>query len=266
MARATFSVLDRTNALTALESLYTRYVNAAQSSFVKVGASFKARRFNPPLQRRLAQETALRSRLDGLRLAPDSGLWWGPMTLNPLKAHFLIRELERRRPRHVLEAGSGSSTAILAALGKELGFDVLSLENHEETIRYVTHVLRDGEFSNLTIQKCGFVTRTFPDGRRYRWYNADLADGGRCFDCVVIDGPMSSLVGRNGALPEILAFLSEDHRIYLDDGQRPHERESVEEWSRYYPGLQVERPAEARGMAVLRVPAGLVLRARVRGA
>ena len=106
----------------------------------------------------------------------------------------------------------------------------------------------------LTIQICNLVRCKYANGDKYRWYNADLSSIQATIDFVLIDGPMSSLVGRNGALPEIIPFLAEDHRIFLDDATRDHERECIEEWKRHYPELIVEKPSDKCNLAKIRIP------------
>jgi hypothetical protein len=60
---------------------------------------------------------------------------------------------------------------------------------------------------------------------------------------------MGTLVGRNGALPEILPYLANEHRIYLDDSQRSHESRCIEQWQGQYKGLVVEEAKNVFGLA-----------------
>jgi hypothetical protein len=174
------------------------------------------------------------------------------MTMAPHKCEFLANEIESCPPRHVLEIGCGASTAVLAGLARKLGFTVLSLENHQGSVEYVEYLLQGLDCNDrVTIQKCGFVRSRYPSGKRYRWYDADLARAGCKFDFVVVDGPMKQLVGRDGFLPQIIPFLAQDHRIYIDDW-RAMKRIGVDEWAANYPEVRVE--AVAANMGLMRVP------------
>jgi predicted O-methyltransferase YrrM len=232
------------------EAAFTSLVNALQQHVVPLFVRLRKRRRarNVPLP-----SDRLRTRLAALGLDVER-MWWGPMTLFPFKLEFLMDEIEARPPRMLLEVGSGSSTPLLAALANRYGFDIVSLENYAPSAAYVRQILAEGPgAARVQLLVSGFRRRHYPDGRRYWWYDIDLSRFAQPFDFVVIDGPMSSLVGRNGALPEIMPYLANSHRIYLDDATRPHELHCVDEWKKYYTGMQVERPAGCPGILKLRV-------------
>ena len=66
---------------------------------------------------------------------------------------------------------------------------------------------------------------------------------------------MGTLVGRNGALPEIIPYLAENHRIFLDDSTRDHERKCIMEWKKHYPELIVEEPHKGIcNLAKIKIP------------
>ena len=236
---------------TFVDSLYSIGVNIVQRTVINVSAVMKAK------QQRFQQRSALamnfQQQLQELGLIPER-LWWGPMAFSPVHYQILIAEIESHPPKRLLEVGSGTSTAVFAALAEKYGFSVLSLENDANTIKYVQSILEGLPCSRrITIQKCGFIRRTYPNGEKYRWYDADLARAGGMFDFVFIDGPMSSLVGRNGALPEIIPYLSKDHIIYVDDIRRRHERLCLEEWKRHFPTLTFEECPESSWLGLLKV-------------
>lgn len=245
-------VIDQTtNNLVIADKIFTSLVNVAQNILIPMGVKSKSKkrqlRFPPP-------DETLKHKLRELHLVPER-FWWGPMTVASERARFLIEEIERRPPSLLLDIGSGNSTALFAALAWKYDFKVFSLENHQRTIDYINLLLADLPANDLvTIQKCNFIRCRYPNGEKYRWYNADLTKAEGKFDFVFIDGPMGSLIGRNGALPEIVKFLSPDHRIFMDDYRRPHETACVEEWKRHYPGLIVETFHEARGLACIKIP------------
>ncbi len=233
-----------------LNYLFTNFVNFVQRFItpfgVRIRRARRRRNVAPPSE-------SLRARLAELGIDVDR-IWWGPMTLFPSKIEFLMHEIEAKPPRLLLEVGSGSSTPVLAALAEHHGFEIVSLENHVGSARYVREMLGAGVgASRVKLIVAGFRRRWRPDGSGYWWYAVDLGEVGRLFDMVVVDGPMGALVGRDGALPEIQPYLAPQHRIYLDDANRAHEKACIASWQAQFPGLLVERPALCRGMAKLRI-------------
>lgn len=240
---------------TSRDKFFSLGVAVAQATVVRVADKLRAyKRTRQGLIVNRQPTASFTEDLRRLGLIPER-LWWGAMTLFPENAQFLIREIERRPPTCVLEVGAGTTTPIFAALGNKYGFNVLSLENHQGTIDYVRAALDGLPFADrVTIQKCGFVRRRYPNGEGYWWYDADLSRAGSLIDFVFVDGPMSHLVGRNGALPEVASFLAPFHRIYLDDIKRRHEAQCLVEWAKHFPGLIVDVSEESPRIARIRVP------------
>jgi 16S rRNA G966 N2-methylase RsmD len=233
---------------TFIDSLFSTGVNLLQSTVVRVAVMIEN---NQHPERRPPPSQDLQRQLRELGLIPER-FWWGPMTLHTEMCQFIIAEIESRPPKRLLEVGSGTSTAIFAVLAEKYDFSVLSLENHRKSIQYVQSILEGLPCSRrVTIQKCNFVREIYPSGKKYRCYDADLERAEGQFDFVFIDGPMESLVGRNGVLPLIIPYLSEDHRIYFDDVKRT-ERLCLEEWKRHFPNLIFER-CSAWGLGQIKV-------------
>ena len=188
-----------------------------------------------------------RQQLIDLGLKPDR-IWWGAMTLFPWKAELLCNEIAARPPKRVIEAGAGSSSALLAALAEKYDFEVVSLENDPNTIGYVEHLLEGtGLGARLTMQLCRFKRMRYENGDRYRWYNAQL-DQSEPFDSALVDGPMGRLVGRNGAIPALRSYLTPDFRMYLDDANRDHEKSCIAQWQAHYPEIDADYFTDSRGI------------------
>ena len=185
-----------------------------------------------------------------LGIDPTS-LNWGPMTFLPYRAEYLVNEIIASPPRAVLEVGAGLSTLLFAAWSR-YGFSVFSVENFKGSVDYVRYLLK-GVGEEQVVQRSGFVRKQYPDGRSYRWYGADLAQAlQREFDFVFIDGPMKTLVGRDGALAEVAPYLAPDNKIFLDDTNLEHGRSCVQEWKRYFPLLEVRE--DCFGVTRLHLP------------
>jgi hypothetical protein len=105
----------------------------------------------------------------------------------------------------------------------------------------------------ISVQHCALVRRVDSEGRKYRWYNADLSAPGECYDYVFVDGPVSSLAGRYGALPEVAPYLATSHRIFLDDYTRHHEKEVVQAWCNKFSSLEVIPIDGVKGLVELQL-------------
>jgi hypothetical protein len=232
------------------DRVYTGLVNVAQTTLVNLRVRFRA----PGYHKRVpaASEELLTSLAD---LGLEAGeLWWGPMALFPWKAAILIREITRRPPRLLLDVGAGTSSRLFAALGRKYGFQVVTLENHGPSVRTLMNWIRVKELDDvISVQHCALIRRMDSEGRKYRWYNANLSAPGEYYDYVFVDGPVSTLAGRYGALPEIAPYLATSHRIFLDDYTRNHEREGVQAWSKKFPSLEIVPIDGVKGLVELRL-------------
>lgn len=247
-------LLTRTGDCGVFDRLYTGFVNATQSTVVNLAVRRKSQGYHgrvPPASEDLL---SLLTELDLNR----GDLWWGPMAMFPWKAEIIIREVVRDPPNLLLDVGAGTSSRLFAALGKKYHFRVTTLENYGPAARSLRDWLEANRMADVvTVQHCALIRRKDYYGRRYRWYNADLNAAGGKFDFVFIDGPVSSLAGRYGALPEISEFLAIKHRIFLDDYTRAHEREVVRDWKRRYPRLQIVPIEGVDGLIELQVGASM---------
>jgi len=244
-------------------ALFTRLINAWQSTGFAWGAKIqdaRHRRREAMSKRKAFEEFAngeLIARLRELGLDVDR-FYWGPKTISLRVALALVRMIDATPPKHVLEIGAGTSTAILAALSSAYDFSVLSIENHMPTIKYVQYLLGNiPAQEHLTMQLCKFKRFRCHDeaGGRYWWYDVDFSHATADFDFVFIDGPVESVVGRRGSLPAIVNRLAEDHLVVCDDlMNRPVGRECRAAWSRYFPEMTCEADAYAPRLARIRVP------------
>lgn len=172
----------------------------------------------------------------------------------------LVGLVLERRPRRVLELGSGTSSVVLGyALERAGGGRLLSLD-HDDAYAEKTrqHLRRHGLDDRTAVLHAPLVPQTI-DGRQRPWYrlpeaelDAFAADGG--IDLLVIDGPPreSDPEARYPALPLLLDRLAPDVVVVLDDAHRPEEQAALARWQADVPGLTVEVMDSAKGVAVAR--------------
>jgi hypothetical protein len=227
------------------DQAFSRFVVLMQGTVVQWVDALRNPQRDPPSAEFLSE-------LRELGIDPQS-LSWGPMTFLPYRAEYVVGEIMKRPPRAVLEIGAGLSTLLFSALGARYGFPVFSIENFKGSVSYVQHLFskaRGNMAANL--QLCSFVRRRYSDGQPYRWYGADLAEARTKFDLVFIDGPMKTLVGRNGALPEVAPYLATDNRIFLDDTNLDHGKFCIRQWKEQFPLLEVRE--DCFGVARMHLP------------
>jgi predicted O-methyltransferase YrrM len=168
---------------------------------------------------------------------------------------LLARTILLRRPRLVLECGSGSSTVVAAyALKRAGGGRLVSLDHAEEyaertRAELAAHGLRDvAEVRVAPLEPCAPV-----DGLTTSWYATRAIDDLQGIDLLVVDGPPAfpDPTARIGALPVLGERLSPDGIVLLDDADRAGERSCIARWQAMDPALQAELVRTDKGAAVL---------------
>lgn len=145
----------------------------------------------------------------------------------PDARHQLAAYLDRVRPRRILEAGSGYSTAILAAYAAQSGGEVVTLE-HDRTYYRKDHA---GTSSAGLGPARGPQAGTPPPPlvRGPRAVPVVRLPARRDFDFVFIDGPPKDF-GRRAAFFALQRHLRPGWQVWIDDGSRQHEHHSVKVW------------------------------------
>lgn len=168
-----------------------------------------------------ATQAAMRQLLHDPRLA------WSSWSVTPAMAGCLIEELSRRRPRRILEAGSGVSTALLARYAALTGAEVVTLEHDPRFLRQTAAQLdRLALRRAVDLQLVSLKPLWGHGGDQARWYKP-LPEGE--FDLVFVDGPPQQL-GRGATLPAIASQISADGELWLHNGHRQHEQDCLRAW------------------------------------
>jgi hypothetical protein len=186
------------------------------------------------------QEFVERMKVLGLRAEK---MYLGPMIHSFSRSLIVMNDIEASPPHEVIECGAGNSTTWFLGLSKKYGFGLTSLENHPDSIRYIQYLLEGTPLSeHFHTSACGFTRFHKFSGGSYWWYDLDLDKLNKTFDFVFVDGPMSSMVGRGGALYRLWDYLAPGARIYVDDANRLHEQQMISEWKRDFPSIDVQYP------------------------
>lgn len=169
---------------------------------------------------------------------------------------LLVDHLRRERPAVIVECGSGLSTLIQARVCALNGHgQVWSLEHEPDCATQTREGLARYGLARVATVLDAPLRRYRLDAAEYDWY--DLSGlAAQTIDLLVVDGPPGRLgpLARYPALPLLRRRLAPRCTIFLDDADRPDERAIVARWCTEYSDLTLDRPATARGCAVLRCP------------
>lgn len=166
---------------------------------------------------------------------PLSGGW----ALNPPGLLRLLSLVEQWRPKLVLELGSGTSSVWLGYALERTGGRLVSIEHSTEYAEQTRTMLSWHGLERVAEVRHAPLRALRVDGEEFQWYAdsgfADLAEVG----LLVVDGPPGPTgpAARFPALPVLAARLSATATIFLDDADRPDEREILRRWSESFPGL-----------------------------
>jgi predicted O-methyltransferase YrrM len=157
-------------------------------------------------------------------------------------------------PQHVVEFGSGVSTAVLAHAAREAQTTVVTSVEHDPKFAKQTLDLIGDDADVVSMQTAPLVARV----RAGRLSPSYLVDPSRLAstapaDLVLVDGPPQILGGRGGMLPHALEYAQCGSVVLFDDADREEECASLESWKRQLGNaIELLRPEGfARGLAVI---------------
>ncbi len=175
--------------------------------------------------------------------------------LFPDAAAVLVGLLRERRPRRVVELGSGVSTLIVAYVLREIGGgQVLSLEHDPHYARLTRDLLcRHAVADFAQVIDAPLVDVTL--GRhRHRWYDPRaLAAIDAPVDLLLVDGPprRTQPLARYPALPLLVDRLSAQALIVVDDSRRSDEREMLRRWQTEFEGWELSHIPCSEGLSLM---------------
>jgi predicted O-methyltransferase YrrM len=166
-------------------------------------------------------------------------------------AQRLVTLILSKKPRYIIEAGSGLSTVLAAQAMERLGGEgqVISLEHDSSWLERTRQMLADhGVLNRAQVLFAPLVS--LPVGNEaVTWYDfRDLALP-KEVELIFIDGPPKATgpLARYPALPLLLEKLSIGGVILMDDAGRPDERAVVERWRVEFPDLEFRYHTDAKG-------------------
>lgn len=161
-------------------------------------------------------------------------LWSRPENKWPLDAHSAVeldRYLATRRPRNIVECGSGSSTAVLARYAAATGARLTVLEHDAKHASRTIDLLQDYDLGSgvvCAVHTLPLVHWPMPEVglTDAPWYDGAESVLTPDVDFVLIDGPPERFGGRAATLLALRPFLRSDGAwsAWLDDADREGEQ------------------------------------------
>jgi predicted O-methyltransferase YrrM len=166
----------------------------------------------------------------------------GDYALNPtdlLELLFLVRS---RRPRLVLELGSGTSTIWLGYVLEQTGGRLISLDHDPEYAGRTRAALRAHGLTGVAEVRDAPLAPVEVGDRTYSWYDPAVCEDLDGIDFLLVDGPPAAVGpdSRYPALPVTGARLADRATIVFDDANRKDEQAAIERWLAATDGLARE--------------------------
>ena len=163
--------------------------------------------------------------------------------------------VETRRPRLVVELGSGTSSIWLGYALEQIGSAgrLVSFESDSGFAALAEAQVRKHALDNTVEIRSTRLVASKLRGHETPWYDTQAFDDIDGIDLLIVDGlskdtgPMS----RYPALPNLISHMSDQGTVALDDAKRPDEERIVRRWLAETPGLREVRSAPDDTLTVL---------------
>ncbi len=147
-----------------------------------------------------------------------------------------------KKPKLILELGSGVSTIVCGYACKKNGLGkVISLDHDNEYRKKTDSLLQLHEVDEFAETKAAPLENKEIGGKNFLWYNLSNLDPNLKFDMLIVDGPPQSVnkMARYPAVELIYERLNPGAVIILDDANREDEQKSFRKWINDYDDLEI---------------------------
>jgi len=171
---------------------------------------------------------------------------------------WLVGDVLERRPRVVLDLGSGQSSVWMAGAMRAAGYDGIVIGvDHDAGYAAATEDLgrRQGVSPWLRVVHAPLAQLTV-DGREGGWYDVAALEGIEGVGLMCVDGPPSvdEPEARWPALPLLRDRLEPSARVVLDDMVREGEQAVAADWESRFPDPRAQRLDFEKGALILALP------------
>ncbi len=182
--------------------------------------------------------------------------WPRPWAASPELLRVIVESLFEKRPKLVLELGSGVSTVVAAYALKRIGHGRIVSVDHEPEFADKTRALVAAHGLSDVVEVISAPLKEVHVGSaRFHWYDLDVIRPLlREVDVLVVDGPpgKGSKLARYPALPLLREHLSRDAIVVVDDARRSDEQEMVRRWVAEDANLRAEYLLTEKGTFLVR--------------
>lgn len=189
------------------------------------------------------------------QLPPLRGWACSPDVL--LRLHMYIIE---KKPKVVVEFGSGASTSVIADALSQNGIGKLfSIDNSKDYGAHTLSQLERNCLQNCVELRIGALEPWYEAHLNPKdasnpslWYPKSVLQDIENVDLMWVDGPPGNTCpySRYPALPALSTKLTEDTEVWMDDTIRQVEKDICEDWSQKY-GFAIKYHALEKGLGVL---------------
>ena len=167
----------------------------------------------------------------------------GDYALNPTDLLDLLHLVRLRKPRLVVELGSGTSSVWLGYALEQYGGKLVSFDHDGDYARQTRTMLAAHGLNAVAEVRDAPLRELTVDGNTYQWYDVDQLRDLIGINLLVVDGPPAA-TGPDARYPALSVLgprLAASATVVLDDANRPDERDAVRRWTEEVPGLTEER-------------------------
>ena len=170
---------------------------------------------------------------------PSSGRW----AMDPTGLLEVLYLIARKRPKVVLELGSGTSSIWIAYALEKDGGRLISVDHETDFADRTRSLLELHEVSHLAEVRLAELSQLNINGEEFQWYSVDAFRDLNEIDLLLVDGPPGSLgeTARYPALHVLEPRLAPNAVVILDDADRSGEQGIVRRWITDVAGLRRER-------------------------
>ncbi|MEU4241642.1 class I SAM-dependent methyltransferase [Actinoplanes sp. NPDC026619] len=172
----------------------------------------------------------------------------GGFALNPTDLLDLLHLIQVRRPKLVLELGSGTSTVWIAYALEKAGGRLVSLDHDPGYAEKTRIALAAHGLTEVAEVRDAPLRPVVLDGRTFPYYDTTAVADLRGVDLLLIDGPPEK-TGKDARYPAMRVLedrLADNATVVFDDAHRQDEAEALRKWVETIEGLTQEE-GEARG-------------------
>jgi predicted O-methyltransferase YrrM len=169
---------------------------------------------------------------------------------------LVLDELLSRRPRLVVECGSGVSTLWMALAIRQHAIPcrIVSLDHDEPFLEATRETLRRHGVADVVDLRLAPLVASGIPGHETPWYDMTALDDLADVDLAFVDGPpgVTGAAARYPALPALHGRMSRDAVLILDDAARDDEIDTVARWVSEFPDVRAQAVPLEKGAAIIR--------------